>query len=55
MYEAGGRGAYVDADLIQILPASRVAGPARTVLRGEDDNLMVHAVMAEVQSAKSSC
>ena len=50
VYEAGGRGAYVDADLIQILPASRVAGPARTVLCGQDDNLMVHAVMAEVQS-----
>lgn len=49
VYEAGGRGAYVDADLIQILPASRVAGPARTVLCGQDDNLMVHAAMAEVQ------
>ncbi len=49
VYEAGGRGGYVDADLIQILPASRVAGPARTVLCGQDDNLMVHAAMAEVQ------
>ena len=49
VYEAGGRGAYVDADLIQILPASRVAGPARTVLCGQDDNLMVHAAMAEVR------
>ncbi|MBV9415009.1 MAG: 4-carboxy-4-hydroxy-2-oxoadipate aldolase/oxaloacetate decarboxylase [Solirubrobacterales bacterium] len=49
VYEAGGRGRYVDADLIQILPASRVAGPARTVLCGQDDNLMVHAVMAAVQ------
>jgi len=49
VYEAGGRGRYVDADLIQILPASRVAGPARTVLCGQDDNLMVHAVMAETQ------
>jgi 4-hydroxy-4-methyl-2-oxoglutarate aldolase len=52
VYEAGGRGAYVEADLIQILPASRVAGPARTVLCGQDDNLMVHAVMAEVQSGE---
>lgn len=49
VYEAGGRGRYVDADLIQVLPGSRVAGPARTVRCGQDDNLMVHAVMAEVQ------
>lgn len=49
VYEAGGRGGYVDADLIQVLPGSRVAGPARTVLCGQDDNLMVHAAMAEVQ------
>ena len=49
VYEAGGRGGYVDADLIQILPGTRVAGPARTVRCGQDDNLMVHAAMAEVQ------
>jgi 4-hydroxy-4-methyl-2-oxoglutarate aldolase len=49
VYEAGGRGGYVDADLIQILPGTRVAGPARTVLCGQDDNLMVHAAMAEVK------
>ncbi|HTX31559.1 MAG TPA: 4-carboxy-4-hydroxy-2-oxoadipate aldolase/oxaloacetate decarboxylase [Solirubrobacteraceae bacterium] len=49
VYEAGGRGGYVEADLIQILPGSRVAGPARTVRCGQDDNLMVHAVMAEVE------
>jgi 4-hydroxy-4-methyl-2-oxoglutarate aldolase len=49
VYEAGGRGGYVDADLIQVLPGSRVAGPARTVRCGQDDNLMVHAVMAELQ------
>ena len=49
VYEAGGRGAYVDLDLIQILAGSRVAGPARTVKCGQDDNLMVHAAMAEVQ------
>ncbi len=49
VYEAGGRGGYVEADLIQILPGSRVAGPARTVRCGQDDNLMVHAVMAELQ------
>jgi 4-hydroxy-4-methyl-2-oxoglutarate aldolase len=49
VYEAGGRGGYVDADLVQIVPGSRAAGPARTVRCGQDDNLMVHAVMAEVQ------
>jgi 4-hydroxy-4-methyl-2-oxoglutarate aldolase len=49
VYEAGGRGRYVDADLIQILPGRSVAGPARTVRCGQDDNLMVHAAMAEVQ------
>jgi 4-hydroxy-4-methyl-2-oxoglutarate aldolase len=49
VYEAGGRGGYVDADLHQAIPGSRAAGPARTVVCGQDDNLMVHAVMAEVQ------
>ncbi|MBV9194253.1 MAG: 4-carboxy-4-hydroxy-2-oxoadipate aldolase/oxaloacetate decarboxylase [Solirubrobacterales bacterium] len=49
VYEAGGRGGYVDADLVQVVPGSRAAGPARTVLCGQDDNLMVHAVMAEVE------
>jgi 4-hydroxy-4-methyl-2-oxoglutarate aldolase len=49
VYEAGGRRGYVDADLVQVVPGSRAAGPARTVRCGQDDNLMVHAVMAEVQ------
>jgi 4-hydroxy-4-methyl-2-oxoglutarate aldolase len=49
VYEAGGRRGYVDADLLQILPGTRVAGPARTVRCGQDDNLMVHAAMASVQ------
>jgi 4-hydroxy-4-methyl-2-oxoglutarate aldolase len=49
VYEAGGRHGMVDLDLIQAVPGSRVAGPARTVRCGQDDNLMVHAVMAEVQ------
>ena len=47
VYEAGGRGGYVEADLFQAVPGSRAAGPARTVVCGQDDNLMVHAVMAE--------
>ena len=49
VYEAGGRGRYVDADLIQLLPGTSVAGPARTVLCGQDDNLMVHSAMAAVE------
>jgi 4-hydroxy-4-methyl-2-oxoglutarate aldolase len=49
VYEAGGRRGYVDVDLHQIVPGSRAAGPARTVRCGQDDNLMVHAVMAAVQ------
>jgi 4-hydroxy-4-methyl-2-oxoglutarate aldolase len=52
VYEAGGRRGYVDADLIQVVPGSRVAGPARTVVCGQDDNLMVHAVMAEVEEGE---
>ena len=49
VYEAGGRRGCVEADLIQVVPGSRVAGPARTVRCGQDDNLMVHAVMSEIQ------
>jgi 4-hydroxy-4-methyl-2-oxoglutarate aldolase len=49
VYEAGGRGGYIEADLVQIVPGSAIAGPARTVRCGQDDNLMVHAVMAAVQ------
>jgi 4-hydroxy-4-methyl-2-oxoglutarate aldolase len=49
VYEAGGRGAFVDADLIQVVPRSRAAGPARTVRCAQGDNLMVHAAMAELR------
>lgn len=49
VYEAGGRGGYVDADLHQIVAGSRAAGLARTVRCGQDDNLMVHAAMASLQ------
>jgi 4-hydroxy-4-methyl-2-oxoglutarate aldolase len=48
VYEAGGRGGYLDVDLHQIVAGSRVAGPARTVRCGQDDNLMVHAVMERI-------
>ena len=49
VYEAGGRRGYVDADLVQVVPGSRAAGPARTVRCGQDDNLMVHAAMASLE------
>jgi 4-hydroxy-4-methyl-2-oxoglutarate aldolase len=49
VYEAGGRHGYVDADLLQVVPGSRAAGPARTVRCAQDDNLMVHAAMAELE------
>ena len=49
VYEASGRDGLIDMPLIQLLPGSRVAGPARTVLCGQDDNLMVHAVIEQIQ------
>ena len=49
MYEAGGRRGYVDADLVQVIPGSKVAGRALTVRCGQDDNLMVHAAMAQIE------
>jgi 4-hydroxy-4-methyl-2-oxoglutarate aldolase len=49
VYEAAGRQGLVDASFVQVVAGSRVAGPARTVRCGQDDNLMVHAVMASVE------
>jgi 4-hydroxy-4-methyl-2-oxoglutarate aldolase len=49
VYEAAGRRGLIDVDLVQVVPGSRCAGPARTALCGQDDNLAVHAVMAELQ------
>jgi 4-hydroxy-4-methyl-2-oxoglutarate aldolase len=45
---AGGEG-IVDVDLKQVIPGSRVAGPARTVLCGQGDNLAVHEALASVR------
>jgi 4-hydroxy-4-methyl-2-oxoglutarate aldolase len=47
VHEAAGRAQIVDVPLIQVVPGSRAAGPARTVRCGQDDNLMVHAAVAE--------
>ncbi|RDI94855.1 4-carboxy-4-hydroxy-2-oxoadipate aldolase/oxaloacetate decarboxylase [Meiothermus sp. QL-1] len=49
VYEASGREGLVDLPLLQIVPGSRVAGPALTVLCAQNDNLMVHAAMAAVR------
>jgi 4-hydroxy-4-methyl-2-oxoglutarate aldolase len=49
VYEGAGRGRFVNADLHQIVPGSRAAGPARTVRCAQGDNLMVHAAMAALQ------
>lgn len=49
VYEAAGRAGLIDIPLFQIIPGSRVAGPARTVRCGQGDNLMVHAVLDQVQ------
>jgi 4-hydroxy-4-methyl-2-oxoglutarate aldolase len=49
VYESGGRRGLVDADLVQVVPGTRAAGPARTVRCGQDDNLMVHAAMAAAE------
>lgn len=49
VYEAAGRQGLIDCEFRQIIPGSRVAGPARTVRCGQDDNLMVHAAIEHIQ------
>jgi len=49
IYEASGRQGLIDIRLHQIVPGSRAAGPARTVMCGQNDNLMVHAALATVK------
>jgi 4-hydroxy-4-methyl-2-oxoglutarate aldolase len=49
VHEAAGRAAVVDVPLVQVVTGSRAAGPARTVRCGQDDNLMVHAAVAEAE------
>jgi 4-hydroxy-4-methyl-2-oxoglutarate aldolase len=49
VYEAAGRSGLVDVEFRQLVPRSRACGPARTVRCGQDDNLMVHAVMSRLQ------
>jgi 4-hydroxy-4-methyl-2-oxoglutarate aldolase len=46
VHEAAGRVGIVDVALTQVVPGSRVAGPARTALCAPGDNTMVHALIA---------
>lgn len=48
VHEAMGRKGIIDIPLIQVVPGSRAAGPARTVRCGQNDNLMVHAALSQV-------
>jgi len=52
VHEAAGRATVIDVELIQVVPGSRAAGPARTVRCGQDDNLMVHAAVAEAEAGE---
>ncbi len=52
VHEAAGRAAVIDVPLIQVVAGSRAAGPARTVRCGQDDNLMVHAAVAEAKAGE---
>jgi 4-hydroxy-4-methyl-2-oxoglutarate aldolase len=49
IYEAAGRTGLIDLALIAHMPEAKVAGRARTVMCGQDDNLMVPAAIAQVR------
>ena len=49
VHEAAGRIGVVDLDLTQVVPGSRVAGPARIALCAPGDNSMVHAAVAHAR------
>jgi 4-hydroxy-4-methyl-2-oxoglutarate aldolase len=46
VHEAAGRSGIIDLPLTQVVPGSRVAGPARIALCARRDNAMAHAVIA---------
>jgi 4-hydroxy-4-methyl-2-oxoglutarate aldolase len=52
VHEAAGRAPLVDVPLIRVVTGSRAAGPARTVRCGQNDNLMVHAAVAEARAGE---
>ena len=49
VHEAAGRTGIVDLPLTQVVPGSRIAGPARTALCEPGDNTMVHAAVAHAR------
>lgn len=49
VHEAQGKTGLVDLPLVQVVPGSRAAGPALTVLCGNGDNLMAHAAVAHAE------
>jgi 4-hydroxy-4-methyl-2-oxoglutarate aldolase len=49
VYEASGRAGLIDVPLVQAVPGSCAAGPARPIRCGQGDNLMVHAAMAHAR------
>jgi 4-hydroxy-4-methyl-2-oxoglutarate aldolase len=49
VHEAAGRTGIVDLPLTQVVPGSRVAGPARIARCATGDNSMVHAVIAHAE------
>ena len=46
VYEAAGREGLVDCELVQVVPGSRAAGPARTVRCAQGDNLTLRGFTA---------
>jgi 4-hydroxy-4-methyl-2-oxoglutarate aldolase len=52
IYEASGKEGLIDLEFHQLIPGSRVAGPARTVRCAQDDNLMVHASIERIQKGE---
>jgi 4-hydroxy-4-methyl-2-oxoglutarate aldolase len=49
VHEAAGRTGIIDIPLTQVVPGSRVAGPARIARCAPGDNTMVHAVIAHAE------
>jgi 4-hydroxy-4-methyl-2-oxoglutarate aldolase len=49
VHEAAGRIGIVDLPLTQVVPGSRIAGPARIALCAPGDNSMVHAAVAHAK------
>jgi 4-hydroxy-4-methyl-2-oxoglutarate aldolase len=49
VYEAAGRTGLVDIELVQVIPGTRAAGPARIARCGQGDNRAVHEAMASLE------